>query len=983
MPRKLLLLFGLLISVTLDAQHYPFVHYTPKDGLINSRVRKAYQDSKGRMYFITFGGLSVYDGARFRNYTTQNGLSSDLVNDVLEVGDDSLLIAVNTASMNVLVKGKMKTLAFTNGTCPVINHLVKGNRGDIFAGTDNGLYRISGKEIKRLNAAYPAAIDSLYFLGEIAAKGDMLIFTTNDLRNRKGLFLFDTRENSITDALPDVYVQSLAQDRKGNTWVSTLTSIGELDSTAMQQGKLVLKPTSPNHQRHATSGQISFNLANEMMVATQDRGLVKITDQGRLVTISTPAGFSTAVQSVFVDRENILWLCHDGNGVYKLANSHLQSIRLSESGNQSGLGFVRSFGSEASWLKMNDGTWVTKGTHEQQSYITSPAPLYPLHYTAKNIYAFNRNELYISDWPLPAGQKHINFRKILSLPDTAGFGPEAVTDPYGNSIMFESRNILVMQGDRPIYNYPVEGYDLVQGLYINMQGRLWVVSRGNGLVVFSLHPAEPSRYLQKEKQYLAEFSKASPRCMAVDSREMIWVGTRYHGLMGFKMTNDSLILQVHLQTRDGLTDNFITSLACDIRDNVIIGTQTGLDRLVKTEDGYRLENITRSNNIFSFITHVWSDAAGDAFAFSNSQTILKLESAAQNVAAASPHLLLEEFKVNGKIFSAHSAVPQLRYFEKNINVSVSAPTFIDETQVKFSYMLEGTGDDRWSDTLPVADFSLLNLSPGDYRLHVKAFFPSTAYQPQTIVFPFVIHPPWWSTWWFRLIAAAAFAMSLLAVIRVYYQGKLRSQRTVLERKQAIEKERTRIATDMHDDLGAGLSRIKFLSETIGIKQQQHQPIQEDIGKIREYSHEMIDKMGEIVWALNEKNDSLSDLLSYARSYAVEYLSQNRVDCVVELPDDPPVRVVSGELRRNVFLSVKEILHNTVKHAQASKVRIHIAVGSSLNIRVSDDGIGFDASAIRQFSNGISNIRKRMNDMGGSMQICGNGGTIVELDIPLP
>ena len=98
---------------------------------------------------------------------------------------------------------------------------------------------------------------------------------------------------------------------------------------------------------------------------------------------------------------------------------------------------------------------------------------------------------------------------------------------------------------------------------------------------------------------------------------------------------------------------------------------------------------------------------------------------------------------------------------------------------------------------------------------------------------------------------------------------------ILEKQQAIEKERTRIATDMHDDLGAGLSRIKFLSETIGIKKQQQQPIEEEISKIRDYTHEMIDKMGEIVWALNEKNDSLSDLLSYTRSYAVEYLIAKR------------------------------------------------------------------------------------------------------------
>jgi signal transduction histidine kinase len=148
-------------------------------------------------------------------------------------------------------------------------------------------------------------------------------------------------------------------------------------------------------------------------------------------------------------------------------------------------------------------------------------------------------------------------------------------------------------------------------------------------------------------------------------------------------------------------------------------------------------------------------------------------------------------------------------------------------------------------------------------------------------------------------------------LKRYSNEKLRKQMRELEKLKAIEKERTRIATDMHDDLGAGLSRIKFLSETIGIKKQQQQPFEDDIIKIREYSHEMIDKMGEIVWALNEKNDSLNDLVSYIRVYAAGYLSQNGINCKIEVPDNFPTSFVSGEFRRNVYLTIKEALHNVV------------------------------------------------------------------------
>ena len=109
MKKPGLLLVLILLWASSWAQQYPFVYYTPKDGLVNSRVRKIYQDSKGRMYFMTYGGLSIFDGARFRNYSTQNGLSSDMVNDVIEAGTDSFLIATNTSHLDILVNGKMES----------------------------------------------------------------------------------------------------------------------------------------------------------------------------------------------------------------------------------------------------------------------------------------------------------------------------------------------------------------------------------------------------------------------------------------------------------------------------------------------------------------------------------------------------------------------------------------------------------------------------------------------------------------------------------------------------------------------------------------------------------------------------------------------------------------------------------------------------------------------------------------------------------
>jgi len=230
---------------------------------------------------------------------------------------------------------------------------------------------------------------------------------------------------------------------------------------------------------------------------------------------------------------------------------------------------------------------------------------------------------------------------------------------------------------------------------------------------------------------------------------------------------------------------------------------------------------------------------------------------------------------------------------------------------------------------------------------------------------------------------AVLAAGIGWAIRSYILRRLEAQRVALERQRAVEKERTRIATDMHDDLGAGLSRIKFLSDTIGIKQQRRQPIDEEISGIREYSKEMIDKMGEIVWALNQKNDLLSDLLSYTRSYAAAYLMQAGIRSKIEAPEEFPHRFVSGEFRRNVYLAVKEALHNIVKHSQAQEVYLRMMViAAELVIVLHDDGIGFDRTAIRPYANGLQNMERRVVELGGVLSIQSGNGTTVTITVPL-
>jgi signal transduction histidine kinase len=319
--------------------------------------------------------------------------------------------------------------------------------------------------------------------------------------------------------------------------------------------------------------------------------------------------------------------------------------------------------------------------------------------------------------------------------------------------------------------------------------------------------------------------------------------------------------------------------------------------------------------------------------------------------------------------------------QNTFSFDFSSISFFHTEECGFEYRLENY-DDKWVKSGAAHYTRYSKIPPGTYSFILRVLDNQGKISPFTRSLQIEIAKSFWQTNFFKAMFAAFIVLCGWLFLKRYSNEKIKKQARELEKLKAIEKERTRIATDMHDDLGAGLSRIKFLSETIGIKKQQQQPFEEDIIKIREYSHEMIDKMGEIVWALNEKNDSLNDLISYIRAYAVSYLSQNGINCKIEVPDNFPTSFVSGEFRRNVYLTIKEALHNIVKHSQASFVKITINIKDNLTITIADNGIGLDKKNIRPFSNGLTNMQNRIKEIQGDFVILNESGTTVKIVVPL-
>jgi signal transduction histidine kinase len=227
-------------------------------------------------------------------------------------------------------------------------------------------------------------------------------------------------------------------------------------------------------------------------------------------------------------------------------------------------------------------------------------------------------------------------------------------------------------------------------------------------------------------------------------------------------------------------------------------------------------------------------------------------------------------------------------------------------------------------------------------------------------------------------------MEIILSIQKEEKLKLEGERKEMEKQVAVlaakQDERNRISVDMHDELGSGVTAIRLMSEIV--KSKMKAETLPEIEKISHSANELLNKMNTIIWTMTSSNDTVENMIAYIRSYAVEFFESTTIDCIFLMPAVIPSHEISGEKRRNIFLSVKEALNNVVKHSQSSEVKINITVEANLIIEIRDDGIGINLEKLRKFGNGLNNMKKRMHSINGEFNIENHQGTITTFYLPL-
>ncbi|HSU26882.1 MAG TPA: two-component regulator propeller domain-containing protein [Chitinophagaceae bacterium] len=981
--KKFLLLhaYFFLCLAESNAQQLPFINYTPSDGLVNNQVRNMYQDSKGRLYFMTFGGLSVFDGARFTNYTQAGGLAIDLVNDVLEITPDSIWVATNTTQLNCLVKGKIITVKTKDGFCPVINSFFKSRAGTIYVAADDGLFVWQDRRFRKLSFLYKGKEGGEFVMQIQEAGKFLLIRHNNSLSKNPGvLFLYDPAQEKIIEADTSLLIFHFARHVNGDIWAATGKGIRILREGDLNKGKIIpeMLPDGYSSVRDIPVSLIKFDQLGSLWLSSYEKGVYFIKNAEPAVLYNVNSGLgSIRISYIFQDREGNYWFLPEGKGAQKLVANNLEFFDRPFP-NTMVNDLCAEKESDSVWLLSNNTRKLILSVNGRLKAFTIPADLiYMGRMLAKGFSLYLYNQFSVFSLQVSPGDPKVRITHFFK--DTSGLKGNGVIDPNGNLIFSSDSAIHVFLTNKTTFTCPIPFY--TDQVAIDKRGVVWVATRSSKLLSFSLHPRDPLHYLQSETDLSEQMPAISPRSVAVDDSGRIWIGTRYKGLYCFRYSANRLNMLYHFTSKEGLTDNSINFLNVDRDNNIWASSPAGLDKLEVMTGRVVIKNITQGNNLSLSFNKVMNDRSGTTWALNESGNLLKVYDRPITRLPFTPQLYIAGIRAGTRLFTDADSIHSFSYRQNNLMISVAAPSFYDEKQVKYSYLLAGSGNKEWTDPSRNADLNLINLSPGQYTLKVKASFPGDRYPEQLLSYSFTIQPPWWKTWWFRLVFIVAAITGIFYLIRLYYQRKLEKQLVILEKKQAIEKERTRIASDMHDDLGAGLSTIRFLSEKVK-RNSFSDTTRIDAEKIVSNADELVQNMNEIIWAMNEKNDTLEDLVFYTRAYAMGYCEENQLLCEIQIPDDIPRLFLSGEIRRNVFLTVKESLHNIVKHAAASSVTIQFSMDPSLHVIIHDNGSGFSLSKNTKGGNGLRNMQKRIETLGGVFSVMDGKGLTIEIMIPL-
>jgi signal transduction histidine kinase/ligand-binding sensor domain-containing protein len=1026
-PWVLWLGLTVLGAAAVQAVQIPNRFYGTEDGLASDTVMEIFQDSRGYLWFGTSEGVSRFDGERFVNYGEEHGLPHPRVQAILEdregrywFGTDGGLgrwVPARTPGRLEIERVPFPGWEREHPFSPYVSALYQDRAGRLWIANWN---RILVYEAGRFR---PVPLDfqdpPLGQIQAFAETRDGSLWTAADtgglLRRLPGGRTVRYRLDGIKGA------GSLLADRHGVLWVGGSNGLillrpsppeavtGEEEKDIRVTGRLEERLELPRRpgEALALAGAASPLIGPRWLSSGPDGRIWVSTPQGviiwdgkRLTNWGQDQGIPVAYpMSLAQDRDGNLWLGMESRGAVRVARDGFMSY-----GTADGLVNPRI----ASLFEVDGELYAqTVGTADLGVYLhrlrggrfsVVPLNLGDIEYPG---WGWNHLSLRARDgtWWVPTGSGLLRFPAGTRYEDLGSARP----------VIYTTRDGL---GGR-------EGFRL----YEDGRGDLWYATFG---------PETVTRWRRTDQRFVRYALRSSgkldtPTAFAEDRAGNLWLGFYRGGLQrlrpgskGFESFGreagvpPGLVHDLHLDRsgrlwvataeggaarmdrpdadrprlvrytrREGLATNSIRCVTDDGQGRIYLGGTRGLDRLDPATG--RIQHFTTADGLASNLVHLALRDHRGTLWFGTLGGLSRLEPRPE-AARRAPFAWISSVRING----TPSPVSELGVSRvtglavppgpSHIEIGYLALSLAPGERLRYQHRLVGV-EEGWSPPADERSVVYARLPAGRFRFLVRAVTVDGTVSPRPAELSFTVHPPLWRRWWFLTGAALLLAAGASALYR-WRVGQL----------LAVERMRTGITRDLHDDLGSSLSRISILSE-VAQRRVEEEPaaarsLMESIGGT---SRELMEALAESIWAIDPKRDDLKSFVTRVRRFAADLLEGRGIAWELRAPAEADLKL-SPEQRRQLYLIVKEALHNVIKHAGASSVQLSIVLsGRRLVVEVKDDGAGFDLPQTGGDArdgdlggHGLASLRSRAEALGGRLTLdtAPGRGTTVRAEVPL-
>ena len=943
--RMLLFLWPLLLffgeanfASAADPSDSPFIvdSWGVEDGLPDSEAIAVLQAKDGYLWIGTLHGLVRFDGNKFTTFNVMKnfGLKSDSIVFLFQDSQTNLWIGTESSGLAMIQNGIVKSFVTETADAGPVT----------FAREDaNGLW--------------------------FRAKNGIALY-----RNGKMRFIPNV---GVSGSLSLLVEHLLIPSKDGGVWLLWNGTIQK------RNGYRLEKNFGPMPWKSAQVRGACEDENGNLIVAPKDAGIYWFDANGHYQHITKADGLSSdSVLSMYLDNAGNLWVGTDGGGLNRIKRKIFATVPG-----------LHPWDARSVAQDVAGGLWTA--------------------FNASGLSYWNSNEVddfnigrYSNAWTVLVDRKQNVWAGTstegLFRFDTNAFVPASGVQILGPAIfaLFESRDGKIWAGTQNgLGCWGGNTWKLftmrdglsdnsVQAIAEDPTGNLWIGTANGGLNYFD------GEKIISHQTTTNGLPGNDISCLYMDG-DILWAGTAGHGLARFedgKWRNFS--------TSDGLASDSIGYITGDHEGYLWIGSNSGLMRIEK-------KSLASPDN--SFFCRVYGKADGlptrECSSGSQPATVLTQEGqlflpTIEGLVSVNPselrrnlrppRVLIESVLVDkheqntNPLNSAWSpgtiVIPP---GGEELEIHYTALNFSAPQAVQFKYRLEGltTG---WTDPGNSRMARYIDLPPGHYRFHLMACNEDGVWSDD-LAMDIRMLPHVWQTPAFQITAVLILLGAIVGIVRYVSTQNLQRELQALKQQEVLERERSRIARDLHDQLGANLTQVALLGELAGDDKNLPDEVASHSQQISSTARETIRSLDEIVWAVNPSNDTLEGLANYACKYAQEYLALANLPCRVDMPADLPATTIPPEVRHNVFLAFKEAVHNVVKHAQASEVRIRLRLRpENFMLEIEDNGRGMDKQLLNQTRNGLRNMKKRMEEIGGDFSISPGAtrGTRVELTVPL-